>query len=329
MKMLTELKFVKGAVAKKDLLPAITHFAIENGFVRAFNGSLAMCAPIAFNIDCKPKAVQLVNAIEQCGDAQIQLSMTEKGRLRVHGGSFKAFVDCITEETPHVLPEGVEVRLDMVQSGGTTLGNALLKALHAVEPFISNDASRPWSNGVLLRDHSVYATNNVIAVQYWTSIPLPFSVNIPSTCVAEMLRINEPPIYAQVAEQSITFHYADTRWIRTALLATTWPDVDRILGKESVNTPVDKELFVGLEKLKKFTDKLGRIYIKDGVMSTSEEEDQGARFNIPDSMWTGVYNVDMLLLLKDIAEKADFNHYPNPSTFEGGMLRGAIVGMRL
>jgi len=29
--MLRELKFVQGAVAKKDLLPAMTHFAIEGG----------------------------------------------------------------------------------------------------------------------------------------------------------------------------------------------------------------------------------------------------------------------------------------------------------
>jgi hypothetical protein len=327
--MLSELRFVKGAVAKKDLVPAITHFAIEKGFVRSFNGTLAMCAPIAFDIDCKPKASQLINAIEQCEDAAIQLSMTEKGRLRIHGGEFKAFVDCITEETPHVMPEGQEVRLDTAQSGGLTLGHALLAAFSAVEPFIGNDASRPWSNGILLREQSAYATNNAVAVQYWTGAQMPFSVNIPRPAIDEMLRIGEAPTHAQVDERSITFHYEDKRWIRTALLATTWPDVDRILSRESNNVPIDPEFFKGLQKLRKFTDKIGRIFIKGGALLTSEVPDEGARFALPNITWEGVYNVDMLLLLKGIAEVADFTHYPDPCTFQGGMLRGAIIGMRM
>ena len=54
--MLKELKFVQGAVSSKDFIPALTHFRIENGTVRSFNGLLALCSPIALDIDCTPKA---------------------------------------------------------------------------------------------------------------------------------------------------------------------------------------------------------------------------------------------------------------------------------
>jgi len=320
--MLRELKFVRGAVAKKEFITSMTHFAIEDGTIRSFNGTLALCAPIALDINCKPKAVPMVEAIIQCGDEVPTLSMTDKGKLRIVAGNFKALINCIEEETPHVQPDGEEVQL-----GGH--GEALIAALRTVAPFIGTDASRPWSNGVLLRGESAYATNNVIGVQYWTGVRWPFSVNVPKVAIEEILRIDEAPTHAQVTERSITFHYEDRRWIRTALLATDWPDIDKVLISNGELTPIDKGIFVGIDKVRKFCDKSGRVYFKDGVLSTTEDPEEGASFKVPGIDWQGIYNVDMLRLLSGVAEVGDFKSYPQPCTFQGGMLRGAIVGMRL
>jgi DNA polymerase III sliding clamp (beta) subunit (PCNA family) len=318
--VLSELKFVQGAVAKKEFIPAMKHFAIENGFVRAYNGKLALCAPIAFNIDCKPEAAPLVNAITQCEDA-IQLTMTDKGRLRIVSGNFKAFINCIQEDTPHVHPEGEEVKFD---------GDAMLRALKVVEPFISDDASRPWANGVLMRGQSVLATNNVTAVEYWTGAQMPITVNIPRAAVEELLRINEAPTHAQVTENSMTFHYPDKRWVRTQLLTTEWPEF-KFFEQENKPTPIDKRLFDGLEKLKRFVDKSGRVYIEQGTLRTvaADSMDDGARYDVPGLACEGIYNIDMLMLLKDIATYADLTRYPQPCFFYGENLRGAIIGMRM
>ena len=80
--MLSELRFVQGAVAKKDFIPALTHFVIEDGAVRGYNGMLALCSPIPFNIACKPRADALVKAIANCTET-VQLAMTAAGRLSV------------------------------------------------------------------------------------------------------------------------------------------------------------------------------------------------------------------------------------------------------
>lgn len=318
--MLRELKFVQGAVSKKDLVPAMTHFAIEGGFVRAYNGSLGLCAPIAFDIDCKPKAIQLVDAIRQSSDT-IQLSMTPTGRLRVTSGDFRVFVDCINEDSPHVQPEGERVDFN---------GSAMLDALKAVEPFIGDDASRRWSNGVLMRGESVYATNNVIGVEYWTGARMPIEINVPRSAIAEMLRINEAPTHAQVTDTSITFHYEDRRWVRAQLLDVKWPDIASLFKGDNA-VPIDNRLFDALEKLEPFTDKAGRIFIDNGTLRTvsANEADEGARFDLPSFPHNGVYNVDMLMLLKGKITHADFSTYPAPCIFYGDRLRGAIVGLRM
>lgn len=316
--MLKELKFVQGAVAKKDFLPAMTHFAIEAGHVRSYNGVLALSSPIPFDIDCKPKASALVQAIANC-DETVTLSMTPAGRLRVQSGKFRAFVDCIEGETPHVRPEGEHVALN---------GELLLTACKAIVPFIGNDASRPWTNGILLRDKSAFATNNVCLVEYWLGETLPFTINLPMVAVKEMIRIDEPPTHAQVTSNSVTLHYTDGRWIRSQLFSTEWPDLSKLLDNPSNQLDIPEGFFEGLEVIKPFANKLGTVFFHNSALKTHAEEGEGASFDLEGFPFEGAYNIEMLKLLNGTAKTIDFTTYPKPCLFFGDRLRGAIIGIR-
>lgn len=317
--MLKSLKFVQGSVAKKDFVPSLSHFRIENGTVRGYNGMLALCSPIPFDITCTPKAEPLVKAISNCVET-VQLTMTAAGRLSIRSGKFKAFVDCVEGETPHVQPKGEHVVIE---------GAALLQAFKTVAPFIGDDASRLWSNGVLLLGQSAFATNNITLVEYWTGITVPRPLNIPRAAVREMLRINEAPESVQLTDVSITFHYSGGRWLRTQLFETQWPDLSKVLNKESNPQPVDARLFEALTNLKPFTDKMGRILFRGaGKIATHDDETEGAGYELEGFDHTGVYQIDMLGLLEGNVKTIDWSLYPAPCMFFGDKLRGAIVGMR-
>lgn len=318
--MLAELKFVQGAVAKKDFVPALTHFVIEDGTVRGYNGMLALCSPIPFDIACKPKAESLVKAIANCTET-VQLALTPAGRLSIKSGKFKAFVDCLPDEhTPHVQPEGEHVAID---------GAAMLQAIKAVSPFIGDDASRPWSNGVLLLGQSAFATNNITLVEYWTGSTVPRPLNIPRAAIKELLRIDEAPEAVQLTETSITFHFSKGRWLRTQLFETKWPDLTRVLNRESNPQPLDDRLFEALKTLKPFTDKAGRILFRGGgKIATHDDETEGAGYEIDGFDHTGIYQIDMLNLLNGTCKTIDWSAYPSPCMFFGDRLRGAIVGMK-
>lgn len=66
MEILPALKFVQGAVAKKDFAPSLTHFRIKNREVRGFNGTLGISSPINIDLDICPKAAQFIKAIGAC-----------------------------------------------------------------------------------------------------------------------------------------------------------------------------------------------------------------------------------------------------------------------
>lgn len=317
--MLKELKFVQGAVAKKDLLPAMTHFRIEGGTVRSYNGTLAISSPLPFDIDCCPKADQLVKAIGLCDDT-ITLSITPGGKLRIVSGSYRDYIELVEGETPHVGPEGAPLDFD---------GQVLLDAFKLMYPFIGNDASRPWSAGILLNGQSAYATNNTCVVEYWLGAPFPHQINIPRACIKEMLRVDEAPTHGQISGNSVTFHYEDGRWIRSQLLNVEWPleMIGKILNVPSNPVPVPAELFTAIDKLKARADGTSRVYINNGLLTTSQQEEEGASYELDGIEFVGCYNMAMFALLNGVVETADFTLYPDPAMFFGGPMRGAIVGM--
>lgn len=317
--MYKDLKFVQGAVAKKDLIPGMTHFAIEKGTIRAYNGMLALCSGIALDIECKPKADQLVDAIGNCSsDHTIVITLTDKGRMRIQNGPFKVLVDCIEEPTPHVNPEGKEVYFQ---------GSELRSAFNAILPFVGSDASRPWTNGILLSGASAFATNNVIVVEYWMGVNLPFTINLPREAVREVLRIGEDPTHVQLSENSITFHYADGKWIRSGLYeASSWPDLRPILDVSATALPLNPKFFSGIQAIEPFVDKIGNIYFENGTLTTHLDVEMGASYALDSFPFTGAYAVGMLQLLNGIVDEIDWSCYPKPCPFFGKMMRGAIIG---
>lgn len=316
--MLKELKFVQGSVGKKDLVPAMTHFRIEGGSVRGYNGTIAICTPIPFDIDCIPKAEPLIKAIQNCEET-IMLSLTPTGRLAIKSGSFKAFIECVQGETPHVLPEGEVFEVN---------GQELLAAFKVLAPFVGDDASRPFTNGILLDGMSAFATNNAIVVEYWIGVNFPHRVNVPRQALKEILRVNEPPVSIQCSENSITFHYSEGRWIRSQLIQNQWPDLKPILNRKVDMRPINPAIFVGLAKIKPFTDKLGRVYFTGEGLKTHLEEGEGSTYDIDAFGLEGIYNIEMLQLLEPVVKSICWESYPDAAMFHGERIRGAIIGMK-
>lgn len=318
--MLKSIKFVRGAVAKKDYVAELTHFLIKDGRITGFNGIMGLSSPIDIDLDARPKATTFANAITRCEDT-ISLHMTKAGRLSINSGKFRALVDCIDDDHTAIptVPDGHEI----------DVGPAFMDAVRAVERFQGVDASRPWAMGILFHNQSVLATNNVVFVEYWHGHMMPFDMQIPAVAVKELLRINEDPIRVTATESTITFHYDGDRWLRTSLIAQGWPDNAIGLLDRSFNYgSVPEGLFDGLQTLKPFLDKDERIHIRDGQISTSAVDEIGAHYEVPELVGTQCYPFKVLAML-DQATAIDFTPYPAPCGFLADGMRGMFMGLRI
>jgi DNA polymerase III sliding clamp (beta) subunit (PCNA family) len=316
--VLNALMFVKGAVSTKDFVPSLTHFRIASGRVTGFNGKMSLSAPIALDVDCCPKAEAFVKAVEACGETA-QLHLTPTGRLAIRSGKFRANIETLNSaEYPNVEPEGITIPIE----GG------LMEPLTVLYEFSAEDASRPWAAGVLLDGQSGYATNNVCILQFWLGYHFPYRVTIPRYAVKEMMRVGEDPVAVQLTATSLTFHYADNRWLRTQLVAQDWPDISGLFEQMPADAPtVPKGLFEALDKLTPFADDQNHVYFLPGSVATTSDGAEGASVDVPGLAVDGVYNLKMLKLLA-LATKIGFASYPDKVPFYGPRLRGFIAGMR-
>jgi hypothetical protein len=324
--MLDALRFVSTAVARKDFIPDLTHFKIEDGRITGFNGMVALSSDIDLDLTVMPSAGQLIDAIRACKET-ISLNVTETGRLAVKSGKFRAYVNCLPKQSAvFVEPEGQSI----------DMGPDFLTGIKKVAPIMGIDASRPWAMGIKLVGESMFATNNVMMVQYWHGSPLPFDIIIPAAAVSELLRINEDPTEVQLTSNSITFWFGNERWLRTQLVVGDgWPIhlVDKIMAIESntLLTPFPVGFFDAVKTLEPFVGERSTIYLEPTGLRTERTEGAGACFD----METGLpclqaYHLHQLTLLGEVADRIDWSNYPGPCKFKGGSrMRGALIGQRL
>lgn len=320
--MLNDLKFVQGAVARKDYVPELTHFHIGGGRIYGFNGILGISTPTDLAVEATPKAASFVKAIEKLPeDEEVALNLTAAGRLSVRAGNFRAYVECHDDATGVVKIEPKGNYVD--------LAPGLLPVLKKIAPFMGIDATRPWAMGVMFRGQSAYATNNIVLVEHWLPLVFPDQMILPSSAIKEMIRVGEDPVGIQIEERAVTFHYESGAWLRTALIFGDWPDLSKVLDVETNCIPFPEGFFEGARRLDAFTSKENHVYFRGGVIATSQHEGDGALVELDDFGGDGCFFLEQLLKLEGVAESLDFSAWPRPCVFFGDMLRGAIMGMRL
>jgi DNA polymerase III sliding clamp (beta) subunit (PCNA family) len=311
--ILDSLRFVRGALAKKDIVAALTHFRIKDGRVTGYNGKMALSSPIPIDLDCTPKGSAFATAIAAC-EATVQLSLTPTGRLSVRSGKFRSLIECSEEVFPEIGPEGIQVEL--------TPESPLLPALRSLYPLTAEDASRPWAAGVLFNGVTAFASNNIVLAQYWLGFRFPYKICVPRYAVAELLRINEEPVRLWVSQTSITFEFSNSRWLRTQLNDNDWPPAEELLDKLPGNAPpIPAGMFSAV-------DKLERIYFREGEIATHPDGTEGSAVDFDDLPPVGIYSASMLLLLEGMADTIHFDAYPRPCVWYGKGVRGCLIGLR-
>lgn len=315
------LKFVIGAVARKDFVEELCHVSIRNGRAIAYDGMLSMSTPIDIGLDVMPHAKTFLKALQAC-KGTIAMHVTPAKNLIVKSGNFKATIKCLDKDnpTPQPLPEG-----EMFE-----LTPELIKSLRTLAPLMAIDASRAFARGICICGNSSFATNNIVLAEYWHGSNFPHEIIIPADAVHEILKVGEAPTHAQITENSASFHFPGDKWLRTTLVDGHWPHelVTKLLNRGGDPIDVPQELFEEIRRLKDFVDGVDngiRIY-EDHIRTNANEDSEGARVDFDMPGGAGSFNIQQFLTLEGIVEKIDFSQYPDPCYWQGNKARGVIIG---
>jgi len=320
--MLQALRFVRGSVSSSDIVPILSSYLIKDGSVVGYNGRMSLGAPIDLTFETSVEGAKFYAAILAC-KKETEISMTEAGRLAVRSGGFRAYLRCFEDKHP--------ARLHPIEDGITFVPPSdFLDTLQELRPFISEDASRQWSVGLLFHDGHAYATNNIhIARRPISGMP-DMRVNIPIFAVDEMMRIKEDPIEIRVADKLMSVLYSGGRWLTTCLLSSDWPDVEKFF-EEEVKYPVRiSQIIEAVLTIYPFLEADKRVVMEGKVISSpdSDKHKTGAAIDIDVYIPRAIFNADMLLKFKDLEGDIDLTKYPLPCPFRTSGVDGVMIGMR-
>lgn len=320
-----DLKFVSNAVARKTHLDdRYSHLLIKDGIAVAYDGLITMSTPIQIGIHIKPHAKIFAQAIETCSKNEtVSLSVTKGGKLSVKAGKFTAHVPLLDneDEMDVPMPRGPEIEVS----------DELFDAIVEVAPYVGNDENRLWATGVHITDKFVHATNSIVLIERFHGSAFPMDVILPLTTVETLIKIGKKPIRVQMDENSMTFWFDEQRWLRSALTDSEWPtaQITRMLSKPCSPVAMPSDFYSVVDQLAPFLNDRAMVRLEADSMSTSTEEEDGARIEIDVPNGAGqLYKHANLASLKGVAEKFDFTTFPDPCGFYGKKLRGLLVGFK-
>jgi len=266
--MLDAIRFVRGAVKDTDTItPVLTHFCIYNGRIQGSDGRLHLdVACPELTIDAVVPAERFLRAIDAC-EKEPKFRFTETKKLVIECKPFKAFLPYLTEaDFPMAQPTAAKKYKAKPE---------LLTILRALLPFVSTDASRPWSGAVLFHKATsqAFAANNASIAAYKADAIFHVDTQLPIFTVQELIRIGTPPEHYSLDAVSITFYWGD-RWLRSMLIAAEWP-IDTVTGyleRDGKKTALPKNLQSSITKILPFCDdpKFPIIHFSDKGISTAQ-----------------------------------------------------------
>ena len=318
-KLLTALAFAGVTIEKAD--EGKTSFvSFRDRWLMAANDTITISTPVDIDLELCPQADKFEAALKQCGQ-QYQLTQIEANAVSIKSGDFRAMIaalplDLFEPCTPDLPCAAISDRLNI--------------AMETCAKVMSNKGDRAFNKSLLLRANSVVGTNGGLVIESWHGIDLPGEFPIPNKAIEAILKINKPLCQFGFSENSVTFYFDNGAWLKTRLISTPWPNLDRLLNlPTALYEPIWPEFFVALKAIDAFVQD-DTVYFHNDVLATHRVIGIGASYRVaglPGDRSFGVGNLRIVEpFVTHIAMGADRT---TPAAFVGENVRGLIVGKTL
>jgi|SRR5580765_1165213 len=316
--MIEALKLACQVCESSSALEQHKHVIFLDGTLRVFNGLVSFAAPSDLPTEAKfaLNEAKLLVALSACEGEELQISNSNASFLIFKNGPLTVRVRKLDAEQFYDVAIAVPVKKDRTAAGN------LHEALKIVAPFVSEDATRPWSMSVMLGKGFAWATNNLSLVRYPIDVVL--DGRIPGNAIPLLCTL--PAIDWIHFTDTLCYIGSGSGVVAVPQSAAEWPDVMRFFADKPKKLPrLDENLLAAAKTVEKFADRF--ITLTDasieGKSATIESE-----YEIEVKRGKGTYSARLLSLIAAHATHGDFSTYPKPVYFgNANGLQGTAVGL--
>lgn len=292
------------------------HCLMQNNWCVGYDGVITMGCKIEESITAYPKTLDLLEALQRCGEA-VSITQLPNCSIAVKSGKFRAAIDCITADSlPLSYPDPqIAVIDDRIKAG-----------FEAIGWLATEGAEKAYMASVLLQANTMVSTNRSVLLEYWHGIDLPPDLLIPKASIVALSKIDKKLVgFGYTPRFSVTFWYEDGSFLKTQLFEGSYPDYQAIFSRDTNQyMQLPEDFFTAFKSVSKFT-KTGFVYLRGDRILSHQTEELGACYEvngIPDGI---CFNVEYLGKLEPFFKSICVPDF-SIAYFVQGNVRGALAG---
>lgn len=321
--MKASLKWITDALSAKDITQGMSHYKISGKQIYATNGRIIAAHPWPGDGEYIVPGEEFEKILQRMPEDP-KIVVGENG-ITVRSGRYHGSINTL-DKTRWAYP-GVE------DAAWHPVPSALLPAIKALRPFVSDNAIQAWATCIALENDWLYATNNIAL----GGVPCPglgpVMALLPSWAV-DFLTARESGLAAWAwTANYVAFKWDNGAWMRSNLVVGQFPERAAALVRSAHNekptqviTEEFREAFRSVAGLAEDTievhaNKLvARFKQADIVADITSEVPPGATCSI----WGATFLVPAL----QAATSWSPGVWPKPAPFKGDVVCGYIVGRK-
>lgn len=324
--MKSELNWIKDAVATDNkILDHLRFVLVKDGFVHGYDGRVCAAHPFSDTRTYLVPMAHFYAAIDRLsGDDEVRIDIAAEA-IVVKQGRLRATIRTLDPVLwAYAPPKDVKWR---------PVPQDLIEVFTDLRPFLSDNASQPWSLGMQLKNGVLYATNNVVlAAADLPGAGVPEAL-IPAWAVDFVCKRAIDLTHWALDARALYFKWKNGAWAWAQLINATYPETayGLIAKLPEPSTEIDvawieaynRVVSLGGDYVKLYPDRI--VSQQDGLIAEEPMATPAPANGTDDhSAWA----IEQLGNVLSCATHWSPDAFPMPAPFIGPKVRGIIVGRR-
>jgi hypothetical protein len=335
------IKWVAEARPDKDLGPAMTHYMVGGGQIRATNGKITASYPWPDDAQFLVSGIEFEKVLARMeGDEPTIAVDYEKNAVTIRSGRFNATIDTLPHDTWNYPGVDDAEWLDVPDN--------FLDVLKALRAFISDNPAQAWAGCIALENGNCYSTNNIAVAGCACDIG-DVQALLPSYAVDFLLRRTEGLESWAWTDNYVAFKWNTGAWVRSQLVIGRFPERAASLVREAYDCQPTQEItdefrdafghVAGLaeDTIRIYADHMEAKFKRSVVVAPCECEVPGGEVqqwdntkqkNVTASGECSIWGAQFLAPVISQATHWSPSTWPKPSPFKGNSVAGFVVGRK-
>lgn len=196
-----------------------TYCSIGSNFVTVTTDHLAMGAPIIDEFTAQAHIKDLIKSLTKASE-QTAITLFDEA-LHVNSGDLQVYVD---------LNDNINTKRVIPDTRNFPLTDSFIKGLTVLNPIVSANGDHVSVKTILLKDHSMFATNRYLLAEFWHGMPISsVGIQLSKKMVDIIVKCKKPLSSIGFCDTSATIYFSDNSWIMCRQGKEKWYSVDGIL----------------------------------------------------------------------------------------------------